>query len=314
MNANIQPNDWFTEVTKPKFSYWGQLGILIGLIGVGMIVATLIQLGFALAMVDGKSFFSLDENKLIEIMAKPQNFNKVVWMQVLGTLTIMALPAYVFAKIVSKQPLQYVGFSKKINYNILGLVIIIAIVGLALSASLGEVSKHIPLSNYWKLKADKWEGNYEKEIMIFANMKTWFDYFYSLILIAILPAIFEELLFRGALQNLLTKWTTKPHIAIAITAFLFSIMHISFYGFLSRMMLGMVLGYVYYYGKNIWLNILMHFINNGVAITAMFWALQSGHSATETMNDTLPMWIAPVSLIAMIGLLVGYKKICEKVM
>ena len=85
-------------------------------------------------------------------------------------------------------------------------------------------------------------------------------------LIALIPAIGEELLFRGVLQQLFTKWTGEAHLAIFISAFLFSAIHLQFFGFLPRFVLGLVLGYMFYWSKNLWLPILAHFTNNAFAI------------------------------------------------
>lgn len=312
MDANVQSIDWLENELKPKISYFGQFGILIGLIGVGAILAALIQLGILVTLTDLKTLMSGNSDKLIEIMALPQNTNKVMLMQVLGTLVMMAVPAFVFAKIVNKHPIQYLGFSNKINALQILLVVAIAFVALFLSGGLGELNKLIPLSNSLKIKFEKLEQDYEKQVMIFANMKTFGDYFLSMIMIAILPAIFEELLFRGALQKLLIDWFKTPHIAILVTSILFSAIHFSFYGFLPRMILGMVLGYLYFFGKSIWLNILMHFINNGVAITAMYFAIKNGKSATETMKESFPIWVLIIVIPAMIGLLFIYKRVSEK--
>ncbi|MFY7965127.1 MAG: CPBP family intramembrane glutamic endopeptidase [Chitinophagaceae bacterium] len=311
MDANIQTNDWLENELNPKVSYAGQFAILIGLVLGGAIVAALIQLGVLMSITDLKTLMSGDTDKLMALMALPQNNNKVMLMQVLGTLVMMAIPAFLFAKIVSKNSINYLGFNHKINHFQILLVIVIAIVGLFLSGGLGELNKLIPVSNSLKIKFEKLEDDYEKQVMIFSNMKTIGDYVISLIMIAILPAIFEELLFRGALQKLLIDWFKTPHIAIIVTSILFSLVHFSFYGFLPRMMLGMVLGYLFFYGKSIWLNILMHFINNGVAITAMYFAIKNNQSATEAMKDGFPIWVLIIVLPAMVGLLLAYKRICE---
>jgi len=313
MDANIQPNDWLSNELKPKFSHFGQLGILLGLIIGGLILTALMQFIILATMINISDMFNLNEAKMLEVMAKPENFGKVVLMQTLGTLLTMALPALIFIKIITteKDAILF-GLKQKINYRQILLVISIAIAGLYLSGGLGELSKLIPLSNYLKQRADKLENAYESGVMIFANMKTTGDYLFSLIMIAVLPAVFEELLFRGALQKVLVNWVKQPHVAIVITAFLFSLVHLSFYGFLSRMMLGIVLGYLYYYGRNIALNMLMHFINNGVAITAMFWAVKKGQSAKDSMDDSVPLWVGGIALIAVIVLLILYKKVCDK--
>ena len=83
--------------------------------------------------------------------------------------------------------------------------------------------------------------------------------------IAFLPALFEETLFRGGMQNLFSRWFKKPLLAIVVTSIIFSAIHGSYLGFLSRFALGFLLGWIYYRTGNIWLNIIGHFFNNAFA-------------------------------------------------
>ncbi len=88
----------------------------------------------------------------------------------------------------------------------------------------------------------------------------------NLILIAIIPAIGEELMFRGGIQRILSQWSRNHHLGIWISAFIFSAIHFQFYGFLPRMALGALFGYMLVWSGSIWLPILAHFINNATAI------------------------------------------------
>jgi membrane protease YdiL (CAAX protease family) len=96
------------------------------------------------------------------------------------------------------------------------------------------------------------------------------DLFFNLFMIAILPAIGEEFIFRGLLQQLLAKWFRNIHIAIFISAFLFSAIHLQFYGFIPRYLLGMFFGYLFFWSKNIWWAVWAHFVNNAVAVILLF--------------------------------------------
>ena len=312
MDANIQPNDWLSNELKPKISYCSQLLLLFGLIVGGFILAGIIQFGFVLSMMSLKDLMSGDAQKMMDAMAKPENINSARLMQMFGTLVLMFLPALIFAKIVDGKPLDYLGLKNKFNLPQLGLVIAIAIAALFLSGGLGELNKLIPIPHKWELKFKAMEDSYAEQVMIIGNMKSFADYIISLIMIAILPALFEEILFRGALQKLLVNWLQNPHVAITITSFLFSAVHASYYGFLPRMGLGLLLGYLYYYSKSIWLNITMHFINNGIAITALYMATQKGLSAKDAMDESYPLWVGGIALIAVVGLMITYKKVCER--
>ncbi len=297
---------------KPRISYFGQFGILIGLFGAGLILAVIIQLFFALSMVNLGDLMSGNQKGLLTAMALPENINKVRWMQMLGTFAMMFLPAFFFALIVSKQPLNYFGLNKTSNAQLVFLVIAIAITALFLSGGLGELNKLIPISKKLAIKFKAMEDDYADQVMMLANMKSLADYFISLLMIAILPAVFEELLFRGTLQQLLIGWFKNAHVAIFVTSFLFSIIHFSYYGFLPRLALGLMLGYIFYFSKNIWLSMLMHFINNGVAITALYFATSKGEDAKKVMDESYPLWVAALTLIIVLFLFKLYKTACEK--
>ncbi len=100
--------------------------------------------------------------------------------------------------------------------------------------------------------------------------------------IAIIPALFEELSFRGVFLPLLAKMTGNVHVAIWITAALFSLIHVQFYGFLPRMLMGALLGYLVIWSGSLWASILAHFANNALAIVLyrQFGSLETPEGAT----------------------------------
>lgn len=93
------------------------------------------------------------------------------------------------------------------------------------------------------------------------------EFWFNGIIFALLPAIGEEFFFRGVLQQQLRRIFGEPQIAIWIAAFLFSLVHMQAAGFISRMLLGGLLGYAFFYTNNIWIPILMHFFNNVFMVT-----------------------------------------------
>ena len=85
----------------------------------------------------------------------------------------------------------------------------------------------------------------------------------------LVAALSEELFFRGLLQQILIKNKINAHIAIVLTAVLFSAFHLQFFGFLPRLFLGLILGYLYYITQNLWVSITAHFINNAFAVISV---------------------------------------------
>lgn len=91
----------------------------------------------------------------------------------------------------------------------------------------------------------------------------------NLVIVALIPAVGEELTFRGVLQQSLTR-KMNPHVAIILSAAIFSFIHFQFYGFLPRMFLGILLGYMFYITGSLWTSILMHFLNNATAVVLYY--------------------------------------------
>ena len=118
------------------------------------------------------------------------------------------------------------------------------------------------------------------------------DILVNLVIIAVLPAICEELCFRGALQRIMIHCTKNPWVGIIVTSVLFSALHLQFQGFLPRMFLGIVLGALYWYSGSLWTSILAHFVNNGVQVVAVSFAPQY-----VTENPEMPVLAGLVSAI-----------------
>jgi membrane protease YdiL (CAAX protease family) len=105
---------------------------------------------------------------------------------------------------------------------------------------------------------------------VFLKMETWSGFAFGMLMIAILPAFGEELFFRGLLQRLFRDWLKNEHVAIVVVAILFGIFHLQFYGILPRILLGLLLGYLYYWTGSLWVPVFAHFLNNGSAVLVSF--------------------------------------------
>ncbi len=97
----------------------------------------------------------------------------------------------------------------------------------------------------------------------------------NLFVVALMPAICEELFFRAGIQNLLQRWWRNPHIAIWVTALIFSLVHGEIFSFMPRFLLGALLGYLYVYGRSLVPNMLVHFTNNAIAVI-IYWLVSRG--------------------------------------
>ena len=97
----------------------------------------------------------------------------------------------------------------------------------------------------------------------------------SLLVVALIPAVSEELFFRGGVQNLLERWFGNAHAAIWVTAVVFSLGHGEVFSFVPRFVMGATLGYLYVYGRSLVPNMLAHFVNNAVVVV-LYWLVARG--------------------------------------
>ena len=92
------------------------------------------------------------------------------------------------------------------------------------------------------------------------------DLIVGLLIVAVLAGFSEEIFFRGALQRLIMSGPLNHHLAIWLTAFIFSAFHMQFFGFFPRLVLGGYFGYLLYWSRSLWLPVIIHALNNGLVV------------------------------------------------
>jgi uncharacterized protein len=292
-----------------RFTYWGQLGILMALAGVGLIVGGIVSMIPLLAKMDISQLKSFSAPAFMDAILKPENANALRVMQFISTLFLFFLPAFFYAKICHKKALMHLGFIKIPTLKQILLVGGIMFFALFIVGALGEIWHQIPFPKNWQQQFKEAEDAYTKQMQVMARMNGVGDYILSILIVALLPAVFEEAIFRGALQNLLSRWLKAPVWAIVITAIVFSAVHGSYDGFLPRFVLGFILGWLFYRTGNIWVNIIAHFLNNAIGITTLY-IYSKPNQATDLskLDDRFPIWLGAVGIIAVIALLVAFDK------
>lgn len=184
-------------------------------------------------------------------------------------------------------------------------VIILAICLLPLTGFTGELNSGMHLPE-WLAGLEKWmrekEDMAERLIETVLNPDTTGSFAVNFIMIAVLPAIGEELIFRGVLQKILTRLFNSGHLAILITSILFSALHLQFYGFLPRFILGLVFGYLFFWSGTLWLPVIAHFANNAVSVILVY--LQNSDIAS--VPDEISFWkqISALLLPLITGILI----------
>jgi hypothetical protein len=284
-----------TDHNSKNISYPSQLAILLGLTGGGLVIGSLAS--FAIwTMMTGEQFPLKAEDIL-----QPKYYKVNMVLQAVSTFLIFFMPVHFFAAICYRKPFTYLGFNFRFNYKQVLLLIAILILTFPLSGALAELNKMIPISDYWAAKFKAWELAREAQEAALININSFSRFIISLFIIALLPAIFEEAFFRGGVQNLFTRWFKAPWAAIILTSIIFSIIHLSFYGFLVRFALGIVLGFIYYYGRSVWLNILFHFLFNAIQVTALYIMTIKGIK-NKNIEESFPLWMGAIALLLLVYL------------
>lgn len=287
---------------EQRFNPSSQLALLLAFCGAGIIVSAI------LTGVISTAVLHIKIEDLENAILKPENVQVARLIQILTSFLIFTVPALIVASLNRGNPISKLGFKETISGRQIFLIILIMVAGTMISGALGEINQMIPLPKTTELFFRNLEDNYNKEVLAISNMKSTLDYIMSLIVLAALPAIFEEMLFRGCLQKIMVSLTRNAFIGIFITSFLFSAVHFSYYGFLPRLFLGLMLGYIFYYSKNLWLNIAAHFINNAYAVTGMYVLSRSGKLTTDVLEETFPWYYGVIGAVIFIYLFLQFKK------
>jgi len=197
------------------------------------------------------------------------NTNDMKILAAVQQIFVFIIPALLASFLYSGNTKNYLFFNTR-PFSMFLLVLLIMIIAIPIINYLGLINSKLNLPAglsglEQKLKA--LEESAEKLTLSLLNVNTFQAYLLNILIIAALPAIGEELIFRGVILNLFKEWFKNIHVAVFVSAFIFSFIHFQFYGFLPRLMLGVLFGYLLVWSGSIWLPIMAHFINNAFAVS-----------------------------------------------
>lgn len=156
------------------------------------------------------------------------------------------------------------------------------------------------------------EQRSENLITKLLDVHGWMEYAVLLVVIALVPAIGEEIVFRGVIQNIALEIRKNPHLAVLSTALLFSAMHFSFTEFGTRFLLGAVLGYTYHYSRNFWIPVFVHMSNNALSILNYKALENQSISIDIEQTGVVSLPLALGSLVVAVGLVIWFKRLADQ--
>lgn len=230
---------------------------------------------FLLSLVVARLAFSVGLSDLPAAMNPDSggNIGLMKFFQITQSLGMFVVPPLVLAWLFGKSTGSYLGLNRSPSPESLFLLFFIMISALPLINLGVEINSQLRLPE-WLSGLEQSMKNAEEQAQklteLFLDVRSPAGFALNLLMIALIPAIGEELLFRGIVQRLFTEWTKNAHWGVWIAAILFSAMHVQFYGFLPRMLLGALFGYVMLWSGNMWMPVFLHFVNNAATVSLYF--------------------------------------------
>lgn len=254
---------------------WGSLLVLVGFMLIGMAV------GNVLAVMMLAVYYAADTGSITELLnqliAQPEKvhngWNALMILQ--GTVHIFSylLPSLIYWFYIERRDLRQFSSGKAPAWHVWLLVFALVLVFIPANSKFIEWNAAMKLPDALA-GLEQWMREKEDQLSVMTDFLTSYTSFSQLLIalfvVTLLPALGEEILFRGVIQTKLSEELRNIHVAIWVAAAIFSAIHFQFYGFLPRMMLGALFGYLYYWSGNLWVAVLAHFVNNGFVLVMMY--------------------------------------------
>jgi uncharacterized protein len=195
------------------------------------------------------------------------------YVQVVNQIGVFAIPSFLFAFLVSYKVFEYLGLRR-----FPGLFSVISVV-LLMYLLLPLIHETLRLNQMMSLPEalsglEQWmrstEIRAEEITHAFLKTESLRGLFINLMIVAVLASVAEELLFRSVLIRLFREWFGNVHVAVFVSALLFSAFHLQFFSFLPRFLLGIIFGYLFVWSGSVWLPMLAHFVNNASAVVVFY--------------------------------------------
>ena len=238
----------------------------------------------------------------INDLGNPESVNILKYLQVVQAIGLFIVPPFILGYLFLGSSKKYLYLNQTTLFSSFLLVIVLVISVSPFINFLGEINSQMHFPG-WLSGIEDWmkdsEDKADQLTQAFLNVDSPRGLIFNLFMIAFLPAIGEELLFRGVIQRIFTNMTKSHHWGIWISAILFSALHMQFFGFIPRMLLGVLFGYLLVWSGTMWLPITAHFINNGVAVIAWYMVNKNLLSPKVETIGTTPdtyHWVA-VSIV-----------------
>jgi len=287
------------------------LGILVLFIFLGWVIFQFIALASVLP------FFNFNFDTIIIVISDPLHYPELIipFLIVQGILSLgmFIIAPLLFMRFIDQSNIRQFVIMRHARSLLIPILItiILVIVFMPLNSVVIEWNASIKFPEYLS-SFEQWAAEKESMLKNFTILITDFSNFPQFLLgvlvIAMIPAAGEELVFRGLVQNKLFQLTKNPHIAIWVAALLFGLIHFQFYGVVPRMLLGVIFGYLYLWSGNLLIPVIAHFINNGFTAVIIYLSNLNIFTFDIESTEAMPWELVIISLILTLFLIYYLRK------
>ena len=259
-------------------------------------------LGVAVCM----RLFDLSYSDVLNLISTPRLSAEGVytqrWVQSFYNIGSFLISAIVFAGFYRKPIPETLGLSSPAPLKQLLFVLAIAFTAIPVVSGLSAFNLKLPGIDQWA-DLNKLQASRDAMLQILLHSYSWLDSLLLVLTLALVPAVSEEVFFRGLLQRFFSSWSFNKHIGIGVSAMLFTLLHFSVTQFVPILFMGLLLGYIYSWTGNLWVCILVHFLNN--ATTVIFHRLSAQYQSVRMFQDdyqpsALVFWLAAALLFGIL--------------
>lgn len=263
---------------------------------------------FAIMFLAGALVFNIDlstvkDSLLIDTGEKNTGFLK--YLMISQDISLFIVPSVIILNLLKPYHQKGLMIFETPPINEVIMVILLVFCIFPLNSFIGLLNSRMIFPD-WLSGIEQWmvdkENRADNLISMLITSESFSVMIINIFVLAVIPSIGEELLFRGVFQKILYGFSKSGHPAIWLTAIIFSSLHLQFFGFIPRLILGLIFGYLFFWSRTLWLPVIAHFINNVVPVIVIY--LQDKEKLTA-LNDTI-FWkhtillIIPVIIIVLI--------------
>lgn len=234
------------------------------------------MLGYIIALASIPLVFQIPFSALMQVLNMDSGLEitpaVLKYVQLILATFVFIVPANAYSRLFSDNTIVFFEF-KKPSVLYLFFAALLWLFTLPIISFLADLNNKIAfptsfasLENSFRLA----EARAENATRFLLNITSLTGLMVNLLVIAVVAALAEELIFRGIIQKLLFEQSKNIHLAIWLTALVFSLFHLQFFAIIPRIVLGAALGYTFYWSKSIWVPIFFHFINNASIVLASY--------------------------------------------